>query len=166
LIDLIYVVLYSIKDSLWKLADFGFTSEATSGALHFSMEAKGTSGYRAPELIESGVYNNKADIWSLGCILYEFTVGQKAFEDDFATHDFKTSGKILKIILGEDIGEKDKDGIVEVILNTLNIEYSSRPSASNLLSEFSSSFQSIQLESTDIAHIREVVSGSLLMFEN
>jgi serine/threonine protein kinase len=88
------------------LADFGLASEATSGTLHFSTEAKGTSGYRAPELVESNVYNNKADIWSLGCILYELTVGQKAFQDDIATFVYKTSGEILTIVLSEDIGDK------------------------------------------------------------
>src|SRR5271169_6862808 len=86
------LVLYSRKDSVWKLADFGFTSEATSTTLQTSVDGKGTPGYRAPELVRSSKYNNKTDIWSLGCILYELAVGQKAFPDDFATFTYTTFG--------------------------------------------------------------------------
>lgn len=160
-VDRLNIVLYSRRDCVWKLADFGLASEGTSGTLHFSADAKGTSGYRAPELIESQVYNNKVDIWSLGCILYELTVGQKAFKDDITTFEYKTSEQVLHIVLDGDIDDKYKERITRNILVMLKIDYSLRPSATDLLLEFSSNFQSLQAESTDPVQIHEIFSGML-----
>jgi serine/threonine protein kinase len=73
------------KEGHWKLADFGFTSEATSRRLVTTSKDGGKEIYRSPEiLIGKGGFNNKADIWAFGCIVFElFTHGQKAFENDF-----------------------------------------------------------------------------------
>ena len=40
----------------------------------------GTPQYFSPELCQGKPYNNKADIWALGCILYEMMSGKLAFE--------------------------------------------------------------------------------------
>jgi serine/threonine protein kinase len=129
--------------------------------LHSTTEVKGTSGYRAPELLGSHVYNNKADVWSLGCILYELTVCQKAFKNDFSTHEYKTSGDVLTVILDEDIGDKYKESIIRNILIMLQIDYSLRPSVADLLTEFSSNFESIQVESSDTVQIHEILPGDI-----
>jgi len=39
-------------------------------------------------------YNNKVDIWSLGCILYELVVGSKAFSHDFATLQYAQGNEV------------------------------------------------------------------------
>jgi len=155
-----YIVLYSRSDCVWKLADFGLASEASSRMLQYTTDANGTSGYRAPELLGSKMCNNKADIWSLGCILYELAVGQKAFKDDFATLAHKISGKVLNVILDEDIGDEYKESITRNILVMLQIEYSLRPSVTDLLTEFSSNFGSIQVKPSDTVQIHEILSGS------
>uniref|UniRef100_A0A0N7Z9R7 non-specific serine/threonine protein kinase n=1 Tax=Scylla olivacea TaxID=85551 RepID=A0A0N7Z9R7_SCYOL len=40
---------------------------------------KGTPLYMAPELIEEKLYDHNADLWSLGCILYELLLGKPPF---------------------------------------------------------------------------------------
>lgn len=89
------VVLLSSQSKLWKIADFGLTSEGTSNTLKTSRSGKGMPGYRAPELFHevSPGYNNKADIWSLGCIMYELFTGKKAFpgNGDDATREYSVS---------------------------------------------------------------------------
>ena len=99
-------VLYSRKDSVWKLAEFGFVSDANSSSLRISSTGtgRGTQCYRAPELLtfDNPTYSKKTDIWSMGCILYELAVGRKAFKDDWSANEYKkSSGSTLEIHLDE-----------------------------------------------------------------
>jgi len=78
--------MFSLRDTTWKITDFGLASEGTSKKLVTSNYGRGKPSYRAPELIlnsKSG-FNNKVDIWSLGCILFEMVTGTKAFNGDHA----------------------------------------------------------------------------------
>jgi serine/threonine protein kinase len=87
------LVLFSHRDKHWKLADFGTAVKATSKLLHTTRFSRGTSCYRAPELLkEDSRFNNKADMFALGCILYEVTTGQKLFSDDWAIREYATKG--------------------------------------------------------------------------
>ncbi|KAG4105989.1 Pkinase-domain-containing protein [Neocallimastix lanati (nom. inval.)] len=61
-----------------KISDFGcavFTSNIVPGTLY------GTLDYFSPEMIESKMYDEKIDIWSLGVIMYELLVGKTPFDD-------------------------------------------------------------------------------------
>src|SRR5437762_754160 len=140
------LVLYSRKDSVWKLGDFGFTSEANSRSFHPSAHARGTPCYRAPELlVDEPTYNNKVDIWSMGCVLYELATGIKAFNNDFATLEYR-SGKSLDLGLDKSLSEQCREKIIKNVAVMLNIEPSSRPSATYLLQEFSRDFTFPQVQ--------------------
>jgi NIMA (never in mitosis gene a)-related kinase len=39
----------------------------------------GTILYSSPEIVQSQTYTNKADIWSLGCIIYELMTLKQPF---------------------------------------------------------------------------------------
>jgi serine/threonine protein kinase len=58
-------------DWVCKIADFGFTSIGESGQQYSSVQGRMTVAYCAPELLIHGLYSKKADIWAVGCILYE-----------------------------------------------------------------------------------------------
>jgi serine/threonine protein kinase len=88
-------VLYSPGSRCWKIADYGLTSEVSSHDLRSTRRARGTEGYRATELLEEVArYNNKADIWALGCICYQLCTGVKLFSSEFKVHDYSQSGEI------------------------------------------------------------------------
>jgi serine/threonine protein kinase len=59
---------------------------------------------------------NKVDTWSMGCILYELAVGQKAFNDDFATYEYKRSAKELDVPLDETFNKVSIPQITEIIV--------------------------------------------------
>ena len=61
-----------------KLADFGFARNLTMNTM-VCTSIKGTPLYMAPELIEEKPYDHKAELWSLGAILYEATYGTTPF---------------------------------------------------------------------------------------
>eukprot|EP00754_Rhynchopus_humris_P018270 Rhum_TRINITY_DN14598_c20_g1::Rhum_TRINITY_DN14598_c20_g1_i1::g.100932::m.100932/K06228/FU; fused len=61
-----------------KLCDFGFARAMSCNTMVLT-SIKGTPLYMAPELVQEQPYNHTADLWSLGCILYELFYGVPPF---------------------------------------------------------------------------------------
>ena len=60
------------NDMVIKIGDFGISKQFNSYKTYTLTTKKlGTEYYAAPEIIDDGAYNEKSDIWSLGCIIYE-----------------------------------------------------------------------------------------------
>ncbi|HSL66136.1 MAG TPA: serine/threonine-protein kinase [Gaiellaceae bacterium] len=65
------------------LADFGLTKQATSqSGLTETGQFLGTADYTAPEQIERKPVDRRADVYSLGCVLYECLTGEPPFRSD------------------------------------------------------------------------------------
>lgn len=87
------LVLYSHGKSLWKLVDFGISVEANSTFSQATVYSRGTSGYRAPELLlEEATFTTRVDMWNLGCILYELITLKQAFPSDLEIRILVNSG--------------------------------------------------------------------------
>ncbi|NXQ34572.1 NEK5 kinase, partial [Alaudala cheleensis] len=63
-------VFLSNNGKVAKLGDFGIARQLNS-TTEFAHTCVGTPYYLSPEICENRPYNNKTDIWSLGCVLYE-----------------------------------------------------------------------------------------------
>ncbi|KAI9542309.1 hypothetical protein NQZ68_020656 [Dissostichus eleginoides] len=66
------------KTGVVKLCDFGFARSMSVSTLVLT-SIKGTPLYMSPELVEEKPYDHTADLWSLGCILYELHTGAPPF---------------------------------------------------------------------------------------
>ncbi|XP_053295748.1 serine/threonine-protein kinase Nek5 isoform X1 [Pleuronectes platessa] len=62
-----------------KLGDFGI-ARMLNNTMELARTCVGTPSYISPEICESRPYNNKTDIWSLGCVLYELCTLRHPFE--------------------------------------------------------------------------------------
>jgi len=67
-----------------KVGDFGLAMPLGKSGQKAS-EYCGTKAYMAPEIRARKRYGYPADMWALGCILYELATGRLHFEDDNAT---------------------------------------------------------------------------------
>ncbi|KFP44927.1 Serine/threonine-protein kinase Nek3, partial [Chlamydotis macqueenii] len=76
-----------------KLGDFG-SARLLAHPVSYACTYVGTPYYVPPEIWESMPYNNKSDIWSLGCILYELCTLRHPFQAKSWKH------LILKICKG------------------------------------------------------------------
>ncbi|ORC86183.1 protein kinase [Trypanosoma theileri] len=74
-----------------KLADFGFARSMSYNTMVLT-SIKGTPLYMAPELVQEQPYNHSADLWSLGCILYELFYGKPPF---YTNHLYKLINQIV-----------------------------------------------------------------------
>ncbi|KAJ1956914.1 Serine/threonine-protein kinase 36 [Linderina pennispora] len=67
-------------DGRVKLCDLGLATQLTrDGKPIYVHTLKGTPLYMAPEMLRRERYTNKADLWSLGVVLYELFVGKTPF---------------------------------------------------------------------------------------
>ncbi|XP_020647678.3 serine/threonine-protein kinase 36 isoform X1 [Pogona vitticeps] len=66
------------KGGIVKLCDFGFARAMSINTMVLT-SIKGTPLYMSPELVEEKPYDHTADLWSVGCILYELYVGTPPF---------------------------------------------------------------------------------------
>lgn len=62
-----------------KLADFGLAKKFGTNSVSVMKSFVGTILYSCPEIVQSQTYTNKADIWSLGCIIYELMTFSQPF---------------------------------------------------------------------------------------
>jgi serine/threonine kinase 33 len=113
-----------------KLMDFGL-----SHMLLFNdclcKEVCGTLLFLAPEVLNSTGYNEKVDIWSLGCILYCLLFGKFPFDIFLSEEDF------MKSLLTEEIfipKSKISKNACDLLTSCLEKDYKNRISISDVIS--------------------------------
>lgn len=82
-----------LHNGIIKIADFGFC-QSVNDIYQMTGTMIGSPVYMAPELLNGFDYNTKADIWSMGVMLYEMLFGYPPYA---AAH----IGKIIDMIYGQ-----------------------------------------------------------------
>ncbi|CAF4259194.1 unnamed protein product [Rotaria socialis] len=67
-----------VQDIILKIADFGFARFLSDGVMAGTL--CGSPMYMAPEVIRSLKYDGKADLWSIGTIMYQCLTGKAPFQ--------------------------------------------------------------------------------------
>ncbi|XP_033608128.1 uncharacterized protein LOC111866412 isoform X2 [Cryptotermes secundus] len=70
--------IFLTKGNNVKLGDFGI-AKILKNTVDLAKTCIGTPYYLSPEICENKPYNNKSDVWALGCILYEMAALKHAF---------------------------------------------------------------------------------------
>ena len=119
-----------------KIGDFGIAKQLNSGN-DFTKTQVGTLLYMAPEIINEKPYNNKVDIWALGCIIHELCTLNFCFESNSVIGLVRIiqknqRKKIDKEIYGEElqnlidsllIEDPNKRPSIEDILQIITLQY-------------------------------------------
>lgn len=71
---------YTVKSFVLEIARRNVLRHHHLPAAALSVQVVGTPCYISPELCEGKPYNQKSDIWALGCVLYELASLKRAFE--------------------------------------------------------------------------------------
>jgi NIMA (never in mitosis gene a)-related kinase len=116
------------SDNNIKLGDFGL-SRMLSNESVFAYSHVGTPYYMSPEQIDESNYNEKSDIWSLGCFLYELASLNPPFE---ATNHLSLAMKIKSGKIAR-IPTKYSEELMRVINWLMSLDQSMRPTIEDLL---------------------------------
>ncbi|MFC1499813.1 protein kinase [Candidatus Zixiibacteriota bacterium] len=68
-----------------KIVDFGLAKLSGAAQLTMTGSSLGTAAYMSPEQVRGDEVDHRADIWSLGVMLYEMEAGQLPFQGDHET---------------------------------------------------------------------------------
>lgn len=102
--------IFVSNEGVIKLGDFGSAKKVDKHS--FVKSVIGTVCWMAPEILEGNGYGRAADIWSLGCTVYEMLMGVPPF---IGKNHFQTSKLIMDYTEGslnwKGIGELEKDFI-------------------------------------------------------
>ncbi|KAJ7309082.1 hypothetical protein JRQ81_008388 [Phrynocephalus forsythii] len=112
-----------------KIGDFGISKILSSKSKAYTVV--GTPCYISPELCEGKPYNQKSDIWALGCVLYELASLKRAFEAP------NLPALVLKIMSGTfaPISDRYSPELRQLILSLLHLDPSKRPQLNELMAE-------------------------------
>ena len=111
-----------------KIGDFGI-ARVLQHTYDCAQTAIGTPYYLSPEICQEKPYNQKSDIWSLGCILYEMVTLRHAFDAN------SMKGLVLKILRGTypTIPSNYSQDLKDLIADMLIKDPTKRPSMSKIL---------------------------------
>ena len=119
--------IFLTKDLNVKIGDLGVSKKLIKS--NFAKTIIGTPYYLSPEICEEKPYNEKNDIWALGCILYELCTFHHPFESN------SYGGLITKILNGypESINIKYSANLQKIINLMLKKNFHHRPSCKAIL---------------------------------
>ena len=111
-----------------KLGDFGISREMSTQT-NFAKTAVGTPYYLSPELITSAGYDGRADVWSIGIIIYELITFHRPFHgENIAQLAMAVTRKQPKELPAE-----APQDLVELTKRCLKKEKTTRPTSAELL---------------------------------
>ncbi|KAK0427605.1 hypothetical protein QR680_010319 [Steinernema hermaphroditum] len=122
-------ILLNRRQTMVMLSDFGISKQLTMRSV--ASTVVGTPNYLSPEICEGRPYNQKSDIWSLGCVLFELVELRRAFEGE------NLSSIVLKVTKGNHnpISDRVSQQVRILIERMFNLNEKERPSVKEILTE-------------------------------
>ena len=125
--DLKSMNIFLTKNNDVRIGDLGVAKELNDTL--FAKTYIGTPYYLSPEICEELPYNEKSDIWALGCILYELATFK---------HPFNASNQaalVMKIMKGkyEPISREYSNDLRTILDLLLEKDYEKRPSIFDIM---------------------------------
>lgn len=152
-------------DGLVKLTDFGVSTQLFSS---FSRRntVVGTPYWMAPEVIanSSGGHTFQADVWSLGCCIFEICTGKPPLQDRFspmqALRTISAFEKDMDLwdLVDEELLFGFLPSLRHFLCQCLIVDPTKRPSTSDLLN--STLFKNIDLEAAKLSLSRRVTNNA------
>eukprot|EP00762_Andalucia_godoyi_P006198 ANDGO_01701.mRNA.1 putative serine/threonine-protein kinase nek2 len=112
-----------------KLGDFGLARILSKSSMYAHTNV-GTPYYMSPEQVNDRAYNEKSDIWSLGCLIYEIAVLAPPFE---ASNQIALAMRIRAGTFRDLPSTRYSAELNKVVRSMLQVEQHKRPVVDDLL---------------------------------
>ncbi|KZT09454.1 Pkinase-domain-containing protein [Laetiporus sulphureus 93-53] len=116
-----------------KISDFGISKKVEDNLLHghraHRPSLQGSVFWMAPEVVRQTVYTQKADIWSVGCLVVEMLTGEHPWAQLNQMQAIFKIGSSAKPAIPADISPEAEN----FLQLTFDLDHEARPSAAELL---------------------------------
>ncbi|KAL0581706.1 ATP binding [Marasmius crinis-equi] len=116
-----------------KISDFGISKkmdmQALTGNRAHRPSLQGSVFWMAPEVVKQTTHTEKADIWSVGCLVVEMLTGEHPWAQLSQMQAIFKIGSSAKPTIPSDISSEAQD----FLSRTFDIDHTARPSAAELL---------------------------------
>ena len=163
--DLKSANVFLCSDGTAKLGDLNVSKVARKG---LGYTQTGTPYYASPEVWKDQPYDNKSDIWSLGCVLYEMITLKPPFRAE------NMEGLFHKVIKGKinKIPDRFSDDLFSIVKLLLQVNSDNRPSCDRILKniivkkriEYFNSFNKTDEDDEDQNLLRTIKMPKNLLF--
>ena len=163
--DLKSANVFLCSDGTAKLGDLNVSKVARKG---LGYTQTGTPYYASPEVWKDQPYDNKSDIWSLGCVLYEMITLKPPFRAE------NMEGLFHKVIKGQinKIPDRFSDDLFSIVKLLLQVNSDNRPSCDRILKnvivkkriEYFNSFNRTDVDNEDQNLLRTIKIPKNLLF--
>jgi serine/threonine protein kinase len=137
----------------YKIADLGIATDTTSVQGRMRTHKCGTPCYMAPEVSNDMPYDGRADVWSLGCLLYEMCTLCLAFPEgtvrDTGTRaeSGQPSTRVEAVLKSLQLPEAMSDELNDHVMWCLTSDPAERPTPAELLGTRMCSVKALELPS-------------------
>ena len=118
--------VFLFQGGICKLGDLNVSKVARKG---LGYTQTGTPYYASPEVWEEKPYDNKSDVWSLGCVIYEMITLRPPFQAKSMEDLYK---KVMRGIYPK-ISSKFSEDLSDAIKLMIQVEPGARPTCEELL---------------------------------
>jgi hypothetical protein len=137
----------------YKIADLGIAADTTNVQGRMRTHKCGTPCYMAPEVSNDMPYDGRADVWSLGCLLYEMCTLCLAFPEgtvrDTSTRaeSGQSTARVEAILKSLQLPETMSDELNDHVMWCLTADPAERPTPAELLGTRLCSVKALELPS-------------------
>jgi len=127
--------VFLAQDGRVRLGDFGLCKHTRNpGVGTATFSHAGTDCYMAPEMLSSSRYGKPADIWSLGCVLYELVAGHFMWElDGILGAMVMTDAQTVPKLILENACPAVGSALRSLLKRLLSIKPDTRPTATTII---------------------------------
>ncbi|KAK7103381.1 serine/threonine-protein kinase Nek2-like isoform X2 [Littorina saxatilis] len=140
-----------------KLGDFGL-ARVLHHETSFAQTYVGTPYYMSPELVNNMSYNDKSDVWALGCLLYELC----ALHPPFIANNQTELNRKIRIGDYPRIPAKYCSELDRIVRRMLKVEVTTRPSINDILRDpiVARRYQQVESSSEQHTHSSDSYDGA------
>ena len=145
-----------------KIGDFGISKQLNNNK-DFTNTQIGTLAYMAPEILKGENYNNKVDIWSLGCIIQELCTLDLCFEGNSFITIFNKIMELNHKKINQKIYGIDLQNLIDSLLE---MDEAKRPDIINIIKILNKTKENSKIISKNNLFLNNEIYEDFIIGEN